>query len=176
MTIAPSSGPTRRAVLAGGLALAGGALVRPWNAEADSIQPGQRTLLLVAVPGRRAEAAWARAAPLLTAKGQQSRPADWLIAEGYRPVGFQGRLVTPAALLDVSAARLATLLTEPKLAQITSTRIPVRDETEGWIDALAALLREPVSFASCIVAIEPREAERVDAALRPLAALRLTSV
>ncbi|WP_062216670.1 hypothetical protein [Aureimonas sp. D3] len=168
-----TSGPTRRAVLAGGLALAGGAVARPWGAQADSMET--RTILLVTVPGRRAEAAWTRAGPLLQTEGRVPGLADWLIADGYRPAGFMGRLITPAAVLDLSPARLAGLLAVPGLAQITSTRIPTRDDTRAWATAFAALLREPVAFASCVVAVDGREpsiVEPLEAALKPLATLR----
>ncbi|KTQ96734.1 hypothetical protein NS226_06305 [Aureimonas ureilytica] len=167
------NGPTRRAVLAGGLALAGGAWVHPLNAQARSTD--QRSVWIVAVPGRRAETAWERAGPLLQAAGRAPGLADWLIADGYRPAGFTGRLIAPAAVLDLAPARLAQLLADPKLAQITSTRIPTRQDTQNWATAFAALLREPVAFASCVVAVDESPPAAIDplaAALKPLATLR----
>ncbi|KTR07421.1 hypothetical protein NS365_03750 [Aureimonas ureilytica] len=168
-----TSGPTRRAVLAGGLALAGGVVARPWGAQADSMET--RTILLVTVPGRRAEGAWERAGPLLQAAGRAPGLADWLIADGYRPAGFTGRLIAPAAVLDLAPARLARLLADPQLVQITSTRIPTRQDTQDWATAFAALLREPVDFASCVVAVDESPPAAIDplaAALKPLATLR----
>ena len=173
MTKAPSSGPTRRAVLAGGLALAGGAWVHPLNAQARSVD--RRSVWVITVPGRRAEVAWARAAPHFQTEERAPGPGDWLIADGYRSAGFTGRLITPATLLDLSPARLAGLLADPKTAQITSTRIPTRQDTAAWTAAFAALLREPVAFASCVVAVdgsEPALVEPLEAALKPLATLR----
>lgn len=168
-----TNGPTRRTVLAGGLALAGGAWVHPLNAQASSTD--QRAVWVVTVPGRRAEAAWKRAGPLLRAEGREAGPADWLIADGYRPAGFTGRFIAPAAVLDLSPARLAGLLADPGLAQITSTRIPTGDDTQAWATAFAALLREPIGFVSCVVAVDGRESPILDpleAALKPLATLR----
>ncbi|ALN73797.1 hypothetical protein [Aureimonas sp. AU20] len=160
--------PTRRDVLAGGLALAGAGLVGATGAGATAPEGARgRLILTLETAGPvSAEAALAQAAPLLVREGFAIDAVDLLVADGTRPAGFAGRLLTPAALTALPPERLARLLAEPGPAQITAPWSIAPPPTGLALDRLATLLGLVPELACCVVALSGMKRLHADGQIR----------
>lgn len=169
--------PTRRDVLAGGLALAGASLVGGAATGAAGPAGSPRRLVLTLRGGGPigAGAMLERAAPFLAREGFDTDAVDLLVAEAYRPPGFQGHLLTPAALMALPADRLAALLAQPGKAQIAASWPLTSSSPAQTLERLAALLRLVPDVTCCVIALRGTgplsEADRTrfEAALAPFA-------
>ncbi|WP_062114244.1 hypothetical protein [Aureimonas sp. AU40] len=165
--------PTRRDVLAGGLALAGAGLIGATGVGASALEGarGRLVLTLETAGPVSAEAALAQAAPLLAGDGFGVGAVDLLVAEGARPAGFAGRLLTPAALIALPPERLARLLAEPGPAQITAPWSIAPPPTALALDRLATLLGLVPELACCVVALRGTKRLHADEQIRYEASL-----
>ncbi len=166
------AGPTRRAVLKGGLALVGAGLVGFGPVEA--MAPQRIVLTLEGAGLFGAQAVLARAQALLSREGHSERAVDLLVAPGYRPAGLRGALLSPEALASLPTDRLAALLADPLTRQITAPPAPVPLPPAASLDRLGVLLDGlPERFRTVVVALHGTSAlsedarDRFEAALAP---------
>lgn len=170
--------PTRRTVLKGAVALAGAGVIG--GAGVAVAAPLPRLVLTVDAKGLfGVPAVLARAAPLLTREGRSPQGIDLLVADGYRPIGFQGALLSPVALAALPTGRIAALLADPLTAEINA---PPRSRpllVARLLEQLGALLplvpeRDTVVVAlRGVNALSEAERTRFEAALAPSARLIL---
>ena len=164
--------PTRRTVLKGAMAIAGAGLIG--GVRIAVAAPLPRLVLTLDAKGLfGVPAVLARAAPLLIREGRSPQGIDLLVADGYRPIGFHGALLSPAALAALPAGRIAALLADPLTAEINAPP-PTRPLSAArLLERLGALLplvpeRETVVVAlRGVDALSEAERTRFEAALAP---------
>ena len=164
--------PTRRTVLKGVMAFAGAGVIG--GARVAMAAPLPRLVLTVEAKGLfGVPAVLARAAPLLIREGRSPQGIDLLVADGYRPIGFHGALVSPAALAALPTGRIVALLADPLTAQVNAPP-PTRPlDAARLLERLGALLPLVPERNTVVVALRGvnalSEAERTgfEAALAP---------
>lgn len=161
---------TRRGVLAGGLALAGGTALPlgAWANASEAAGPARPVLAVEARGVFGAERAFEAARARLEAEGMGQDASRWLlVSEAGRTARFDGALVSPGALLALPTPRLAALLGKGARARIDLAVPAGRIEAVRLVERTADLMAAAPAIEAAVVVLRAERRAMRDAMSHP---------